>query len=513
MKEDNLHTDNVREKLFTGIKKVSSAIGRTMGTGGANAIIEAIESPGHLVTNDGFSIANSVVLVDPIENIGKNILLESINRANKASGDGSSTTAVLTSSIIEEGMKHIGEASPMDIKRSLESCIPVIEASLNAQKREITVDQVGAVASISAEDETIGALIQEIYQKIGKDGIVQWDISKDFTDHYTIGKGITINWCGMVSPYMADLNEVTGQFLPTAKWHNAHILLVKQKITSAADVGQLFEQMFNKEIKEVVVFCDEYEPNIVADLIRTRAVRGFKTLLVKMPTIWKDQWYEDLAKITGATIIDPHAGTSLKTMTMEHLGKVEHITVTKDETFIDGMQDVSEHIKALEADGSEDALLRASRLNVNTARYFVGAHSDSALAYRRLKVEDAISAAWQALQNGVVAGGGVALRNCSDELDSAILKVALLKPMRQIMDNSGAQELPIDDSFKGTRGFNSLNGEFVDMFEAGITDPVNVVMNAVKNAISVAAAVLTAETIVTLPREEKPANQDPYVRR
>lgn len=507
---DNLHTDKVREKLFAGIKKVSTAIGGTMGTSGANSIIECIESPGHLVTNDGFSIANSIVLEDPIENMGKNILLESINRANKQSGDGSSTTAVLTSAIIEEGMKHIGEVSPMEIKRSLEACIPLIEQSINAQKREITVDEVGAVAAISAEDEKIGAMIQEIYQQIGKEGIIHWDISKDFEDHYTIGKGITINWAGMVSPYMADLSE-NGQFLPTAKWNNVHVLLTRQKITSAADFGTLFEAMFNKDIKEIVVFCDEYEPNIVADLIRTRAVRGFKTLLVKMPQIWKDQWYEDLAKATGATIIDPNAGTSFKLMNMTHLGKVEHITVTKDETFIDGMNDMSEHIKALEADGTDDNKLRASRLNTKTARYFVGAHSDSALAYRRLKVEDAISAGWQALQNGVVPGGGVSLRDVSVESESiggTILSKALRAPFNQILSNANITTTP---TWIVGLGYDTRTRDIVSMFYAKITDPANVVLNSVKNAISVAASVLTAETIVTLPRTEQPVTQPPYV--
>jgi len=500
---DTLHTGKeTSDKLISGIKKVADAVKVTMGTGGSNAIIQAIESPGHLLTNDGWTIANSIRLADPIEEMGRKILLEAINRANKQSGDGSSTTCLLTASILEEGMKHIGEVSPMEIKKSLEECVPLIEAALLAQKIDITVDEVGQVASISAEDQEIGAMIQEIYQKIGKEGIIQWDISKTFKDHYTIGNGITIEGAGMASPYMADMEADTGNFQSVARWHKPKILITKQKIMSAGEFNDLFQALDQREIKEVVVFCDEYEAAIIPDLIRTRAIRGFRTLLVKMPVFWKDAWFEDLAKATGATIIDPHAGTSLKLMKIEHLGTVEHITVTKTDTFIDGIKDISEHIKKLQEDGTDESLLRASRLNTRTARYFVGAQSDSALSYRRLKVEDAISASWQALQNGVVAGGGVSLRNCAKLLPNTvggrILKKALIAPIKQIAENSG---MTSSDSVNqhGNHGLNSKTGEIVNMIEAGIIDPANVAINACRNAISVSAAILTASSVVLLP--------------
>lgn len=510
--KDNLYTGKeVREKLYAGIKKVSDAVGSTMGTGGSNAVIEAMESPGHYVTNDGYSIANSIRLADPVENMGKNILLEAINRANKASGDGSSTTCVLTSSIIEQGITLLSKASAMDVKNSLEACIPLIEQSLAAQTREITVEEVGKVATVSAEDAQIGATIQEIYEKIGKEGIIHWDISKTYEDHYDIGSGITINGAGFASPYMSDLDEKTGQFLNVALWNNPKILITKQKITSAADFNDLFQALFNKEIKEVVVFCDEYEAPVVGDLIRTRAVRGFKTLLIKMPVLWKDQWYEDLAHVTGATVIDPNAGISFKTLKFEHLGTVEHIKVTKDDTFLDGIADISRHVAVLEEEATDDSKLRASRLNTKTARYYVGAHSDSALAYRRLKVEDAISSAWQALHGGIVAGGGVAL-NCvaaqmPDTPGGNILKVALVSPMKTIMANVGIKELDLKEK-TWHHGLDTRTGSIVDMFEAGICDPANVVRNACKQAISVAASILTAETMVILPREDKNSQQD-----
>lgn len=484
MKDNIFSGPEVREKLAQGIFKVSSAVGGTMGSAGYNGLIEAIERPGYDLTNDGITIAEAIQLADPIEDMGRKILVEAISRANKQSGDGSSTTCVLTAAIIEEGMKYLDKISPMEMKNSLESCVKIIEDSIDKQKKQITVQEVGQVASISAEDPKIGSMIEQIYKQIGKEGIIHWDISKTFEDHYTIGKGITVEGAGFVSPYMADLDEKTGSFLNVARWNKPKILITTQKITSAADFNDLFQALFNQNIKEVVVFCDEYEANVIPDLIKTRAVRGFKTLLVKMPVLWKDWWYEDLAKATGATIVDPVLGLSFKNMKLEHLGTVEHITVDKENTYLDGIEDVSEHIKKLEEDGSDDSKIRVSRLNTKTARYFVGAQSESALSHRRYKVEDAISASWQALHGGVCLGGGVALVKASVSLDNEILKKALCAPHEQIKGNMG-------------KSFSEK-----DMEEQNVYDPANIVLNAVRNAISVAASILTASVVVLYPRPE-----------
>lgn len=508
---DNLYTGSeVQEKLIAGIRKVAKAVGSTMGTGGSNAIIEAIEYPGHLQTNDGFSIANAIRLADPIEEMGRRLLVEAINRANKQSGDGSSTTCVLTAAIIEEGLKHLTESSVMDIKRSLEACIPLIEASIEAQKRIITVDEVGAVATISAEDAEIGARIQEICQQIGKDGLIYWDISKTAEDSYTVGTGITIEGAGYLSAYMCDASE-SGQNTNQVRLKDAHLLLTKQKISSANDLAAIGAELNTHQIKDLVVFCDDIDPLVVPDLIKTRMVRGFRFIIVKMPILWRDWWFEDLAKASGATVVDPAAGFPLKNLNKSHLGIVGNIIIDKDDTFVDGIKDLTDHIAALNADADDNNKLRASRLNVHTARYFVGAHSDSALSYRRLKVEDAISASWQALQGGIVAGGGVALSNVSKEtLDTVggrILAAALTVPMKTIMSNAGVEYPRTDFVDKGC-GFDTRTGKLVNMFDAGIVDPANIVLNAAKNAISVAATVLTATTVVTFPKvDENPLSQ------
>jgi chaperonin GroEL len=507
MKSDNLYFD-AQPRLKAGIDKTARAVGVTMGTGGSNAIIEAIESPGHLMTNDGFSIANSIVLADPIEDMGRKMLLEAINRANRASGDGSSTTCVLTAAMIEEGMKHMGGNHPMDIKRSMEECLPLIEKSIDEQTQVIEANQVGQVATISAEDPEIGARIQEIYEQIGKDGVIYWDISKTGEDSYTIGSGITVDGAGFVSPYLCDANE-NGQSTNQVRIKNPYILITKQKITSANDLGEIGLYLNNKEVKDLIVFVDEIDPLIIADIVKTRMVRGFRFVIVKMPVLWKDWWYEDLAKATGATVVDPTSGFTLKMLKEEHLGRASNIVVTKDDTFIDGIKDVKEHVAELVALGTDEGQIRATRLNTKTARYFVGAQSDSALSYRRLKVEDAISASYQALNGGIVAGGGVALRNVAfklpDTIGGKVLKEALMAPITRIMSNAGIDEVVADVMLCKSNeiGINTKTREAVNMLEDGISDPRNVVFNAVKNAISVSAAVITAPTIVTLPREEQ----------
>lgn len=514
LKHDNLHFDAI-ERLQTGIAKVAKAVGGTMGTGGGNAILEAIENPGHLTTNDGYSIANSIVLADPIEDMGRKILLEAINRANKQSGDGSSTTCVLTAAVLEEGRKQEGH-HPMDIKRSLEECLPLIEANLKEQSRDVTVDNVDQVATISAEDETIGKMIGEIYKQIGPKGIIHWDVSKTTEDSYTVGKGITVDGAGIASPYMYDRDNETGEYKKIATLKDPKVLIVKEKLTTAAVFDKLFAQMDAKGDKEVAIFCEDFDVNVVAQLVMTQQMRGFRAVIVKMPVIWRDEWYSDLALASGATVIDPRAGLQLKDITTEHLGTFGHLKIDVETTYIDGIKDLTTHVDGLTATGEDGALLRASRLNTKTARYFVGAQSESALSYRRLKVEDAISAAYQALNGGIVAGGGVALANVAkklpDTIGGTILSEALFAPFQQVLTNAGIPKEAGGLSSKAmlsmarpTVGIDTRTKEAVDMFEAGIVDPTNIVLNAVKNAVSVAAAVLTAPTLVTLPREEAPS--------
>lgn len=497
MTHDNLHTDGT-QRLVSGIQKAARAVGATMGSLGSNAIIQAIENPGYLTTNDGYTILQAIKFSDPLEQMGKDILQEAVSRANKQSGDGSSTTTVLTAAIIEEGMKS--GFSAIEIKRSLEEELMHVEDAIRAQSVDITVDTVSQVATISAEDEAIGNRIQEIYQKIGKEGLVYWDISKNTEDTYSIGTGLTIHDAGFLSPYMCDATE-TGQSTNQIRLKNPKILVTKQKVASANDFERIGAQLHSKGITDLVVFADEVEPLVVPDLIKTRMMRGFRIIIVKMPTVWKDHWFEDLVLATGAKLIDP-AAYPMKECTLEDLGTVEDIIIAKGDTYLDGVADMSAHIEALKATGEEEDANRAARLNTKTARYYVGAPSESALSYRRLKVEDAISAAYQALNGGIVPGAGVTMAYAytpSSTIGGKILARALKAPMNQILANA---EITAKDTALGF-GYDTRTRERVNLIDAGIVNPTNVEVNAVRQAVSVAATALSAPTIVTFPSDDK----------
>lgn len=504
IRDSNIYLNNdARDGLMRGVDAVADAIKVTLGAGGANAVLESTLNPGHLITNDGVSIARLVKLDDPVENMGANLIKEVANRSDKEGGDGTTTTTVLTQAILKEGMKESSE-SPMAIKRSLDACLPIILESLEKQKKEITPDEIGKVATIAAEDEKMGALLQEIYQKIGKDGIIELDNSNLPTSFYDIADGIRLRNAGYFGAYST---TEPGK----AVYKKPYILISKDKIQSVDEVEPILAAISQVGKNELVIFCDDIDMSVASRLAQTHLMGGFKTLIIKAPTLWKDIITEDFAKITGATVISMGEGVSFKTMSMDHLGTCDKIITTKDETRVIGIKDVSEHIKQLEESGTDEGKLRISWLNTKVATLKLGANTESELSYVRLKTEDARNAAYQALQEGVVAGGGVALLNAANELPDTvggrILKLALCSPIKQIMQNAGySYEKPVDRLGIGENpvlGFNAKTGEIVDMWEAGIIDPVKVVKNAVKNALSVAGTVLTARVVVTLPQQEE----------
>ena len=522
MVKDNLYTaGQAREKLISGIKRASEAIAITMGTSGANSVLEDIRNPGYLISNDGASILERIHFADPIEELGRKILLEAVGRSNKANGDGSSSATLLTASIIEEGMKHIGEVAPLEIKASLEACIPLIEESLKSQRKEL-VDEEGNIdfklleqtASISAESEEIGKIIAEIYGKIGREGIINWEAGKDTKDSYTIGTGIKIDGATYASRYMCDL--VGNDYAYQATIENPLVLLAHSKITSQSEMEKLIGELMESGKKDLVIFCNEMDAPILNSFILARAPQtlGIRFLVIKMPTVFNDLWWEDLEKASGGRVISSASGIKMKDVHMGFLGQFGKITVNRDDTFIDGIKDLSNHLMGLKVDGSDEALARVARLNTKTARYYVGAHSESSLAHRRLKVEDAINSAYNALHEGIVVGGGIALLNASGSLNDEgvggeILKDVLLKPFEQIVKNAGAD---VDETFKKigskeTKGFNSKTGEVEDLMESGVVDAYDVVLGAVKSAIGVAAGVLTAGSVVLLPRNENSVDE------
>lgn len=517
MLEDNLYVgDEARAKLIAGFDKVADAVKGTLGAAGYNGLLEAFEYPYSITTNDGISIAREIRLADPVENMGANIAKEIASRSDKHGGDGTTTAVTLAQAILHEGVKV--QVAPMVLKKSLEECLQIIEASIKDQTKELVKDGVidipmlERVASISAEDEQIGKTIAEIYSKIGADGILYPDVSKTFEDHYTLSSGVKIEDAGLASPYMADVDEKTMQPLNAATFKNVHVLVVKQKIMQAKnDLNGIIGKLASNGMKELVIFCDEWEPTVIPDLVTTRFNNGFRVALVKLPIVWKDQWFEDIAKLTGATVIDG-VGAHLARTDMKHLGTVGSFLADKDNTFLDGTLPTEEYIKQLGEDGTDESKIRAARLNTKTARLFVGAASDAALSYRRLKVEDARNAAYQALHGGVVAGGGVALSILSeympDTVGGKILANALHVPIMQIISNAGEDVSKTMTQMNSQKGFDAKSGKIVDMWEAGIIDPAEVVKSSARNAISVAATILTARVVTVLDKELIMARQN-----
>lgn len=519
--------DEAREALIRGVDAVADAVKLTLGASGANAILEAGMAPGHIVTNDGVSIAMQAHLEDPVENMGANLIKEIADRSNKESGDGTTTSTVLAQAILHAGQGVT--ASPMEIKRSLNECIPLINASLDAQKRDITVDEVGQVATISAEDEKMGALLQEIYQQIGKDGIVELDVSNLPETFYEITEGVRLRGAGFLGAYST---TEPGK----AMYKNPLILITKQKINSTDDIEPAMKLVSSRGKSELVIYCDEIDMGVASQLAYTHLSGKFKTLVIKAPTLWKDWITEDFAEITGATVIDPAEGLNLRTLSYANFGTCGKIIVTKDETRVIGIADISTYLEFLEEENTDESKLRLAWLQTKAAILKLGANSETELSYTRLKAEDARNASYQALQEGIVPGGGVALLNAAQELPDTIggkiLKEALLAPFMQIVINAGGNvnhiagtEQGVDDielmnKGTGATGFNAKTGMIVDMNEEGIVDPVKVTKAAVKNAISVAGTVLTTSVIVTAPRPDplvealkqaiKPANEPAY---
>jgi len=507
-----------RKRRMEGVRKSALAVGSTLGAAGSNATLEKLEHPYSATTNDGISILEAIYFEDPIENLGRMDLLQAVSRANKESGDGSSTTTVLTSAILEEGVKH-HDASPMEVKESLEDCIPIIEKSIKAQTKQVVkngkIDMklLEQVATVSSEDPTIGKRIAEIYSKIGADGIVQWEVSKTTDDYYEIGKGITMHGATYAHKFMCDMDEKNGQVLSTIKLKNPLILLTKQKLNGLNSLFALLQSLMQQGTRELVIFCDEADAQALDNAAKlrfeARDVNGnpadpFRVVIVRMPVLWRDWWWEDLAEATGAKIVGEEI--KLKDARLNHLGSVENITIGKEDVILEGIKDISVYVLQMRADGAnDDAVLRASRLNTQTARYYVGGYSEQAIYHRRFKVEDALATASAALKSGVVAGGGIALVQATEKLPDTvggkILQRALTAPFGWIVSNAGSPGLDMGGMDEDD-GYDAKTKKIVNMFDAGIVDSADVIFGAVKNAIGVAATILTTQAIVLLPRED-----------
>lgn len=494
--QDNFH-ENALPKLAEGIRKATSIVAQTMGPKGKNVDVQTKLYPFHQVNNDGATILKAIELADPIESIGLSYLKEAADRSNNNSGDGSTTTAVLLNSILQEGIKTGN--STLELKQSLDACLPLIEQSIHEQTRQITVEDIPAVARIAGEDEELAQILGEIYRTIGKEGIIHLEGSGTYQTTYNLISGIRFIDTGYLSPYMVydEAAEKENRKATKAIYKNPAVLVTKNKISSFKDIDPILQALVAHETKSLVIFTDDMDSNVARALIELQKEpkRAINILIVKAPTLWKQYVFEDFAACTGATIIEDASGTALGTkFRLDWLGTCETLICDKEETTLIGIQDIEEHIKSLEEEGSKDSKLRLSWLTTKTAILKLGAKSETELSYRKLKAEDAIFSSRAALKHGVVAGGGFALlnaaKNMPDTIGGKILRVSLTRPHTQILENA--------------------DGNIVGMFGEEVVDAASIVLGAIRNSLGIASTLLTTSSVITLPEEIQHKTQSPF---
>jgi chaperonin GroEL len=492
---DNIHTDAL-PKLAAGIKKATDIVSVTMGPKGKNVEIQSKMYPFHRITNDGATILKSIVLSDPIEAMGLSHLQEAADRSNNNSGDGSTTTSVLLNAILEEGIKTGN--STLELKESLDECLPIIEQSIQDQTRQITVDDIPAVARIAGEDEELATVLGEIYKTIGKDGIIHLEGSGTYDTSFKLTEGVRFIDTGYLSPYMAhdEQAEKEGRKQLKAVYNKPAILITKNKISDLREIDPILQALVASNVKDFVIFTDDMDSGVARALIELQKnpIRTINILIIKAPTLWKTYVFEDMAKITGATIIEDASGTSLNNFRLEWLGTCDTIITDKDETTVIGIQDITDHVNDLEEEGSTDSKLRLSWLTTKTAILKLGSKSETELSYRLLKCEDAIFSAKLALQHGVVEGGGLALKVASyampDTIGGKVLRTALTKPNLQIIQNA--------------------NGNIVGMFGVDVVDASSIVLGAIRNSLGIASTLLTTSSVIVLPEEKQAPQASPF---
>lgn len=515
---DNTHEDAL-PKLAEGIRKATAIVSQTMGPKGRNIDIQSKQYPFHQITNDGSTIIKSIELADPIEAIGLSYLKEAADRSNHNSGDGSTTTAVLLNAILEEGIKTGN--STLEIKQSLDECLPLIEQSIHEQTRQIGVEDIPAVARIAGEDEELAQKLGEIYRVIGKDGIIHLEGSGTYQTTYNLIEGVRFTDTGYLSPYMAhdETAEKAGRKATKATYEKPAILITKNKIENINQINPILKALIARQEKSLVIFTNDMDSNVARMLIEMQKdpARPINLLIIKAPVLWKGYVFEDFAKITGATIIEDATGTSLGTkFRLDYLGTCDTIIVDRDETTVIGIQDIKEHLAELGAEGSQDSKRRLSWLTTKTAILRLGAKSETELSYRMLKAEDAIFSAKLALQHGIVPGGGTALMQAAQKMGNSIggkiLRIALESPARRIAKNAGKETWTAIETTKylSNRGLNAKTGMYEDMFEAGVVDAASVVIQSVRNSLGIASTLLTTSAVITLPEEKQAPQASPF---
>jgi chaperonin GroEL len=520
--------EDARRALEHGVDRLADAVAITLGPKGRNVVLDK-KWGAPTVTNDGVTIAKEVELEDPYENMGAQLTKEVATKTNDVAGDGTTTATVLARAMVRLGMKNVAAgANPMALKRGIEKAVEAAVEAIQKQARDVEgKEEIAHVAAISAADREIGETIAEALDKVGKDGVVTVEEGQTFGIELEFVEGMQFDK-GYISPYF-----VTDQERMEAVLEEPYILLNQGKISSVQDLLPVLEKVAQSG-KPLVVIAEDVEGEALATLVVNKIRGTFSAVGVKAPGFGdrRKAMLQDMAVLTGGQVISEEIGVKLESVTIDMLGKARRVVVTKDDTtIVEGSGDQGEiqgrinQIKAeidnTDSDWDREKLQeRLAKLAGGVALIRVGAATEVELKEKKHRIEDAVSATRAAVEEGIVAGGGVTLIRAEEALDSlklqadeatggAIVRRALSEPSRLIAHNAGFEGAVVVQRIrrdKGATGFDALAGEHVDMIKAGIIDPAKVTRSALQNAASIAAMVLTTESaVVEKPEEEEEA--------
>ncbi|MCQ2408650.1 MAG: chaperonin GroEL [Oscillospiraceae bacterium] len=530
MAKDLKYGEEARKALQAGIDKLADTVKITLGPKGRNVVLDK-KFGAPLITNDGVTIAKEIELEDPFENMGAQLVKEVSVKTNDAAGDGTTTATLLAQAIVREGMKNIAAgANPMILKKGLDKAVDAAVDTVKANSRTVDgSEDIARVATISSADETIGKLIAGAMEKVSKDGVITIEESKTAETYSEVVEGMQFDR-GYVSPYM-----VTDTDKMEAVYDDAFLLITDKKISNIQEILPLLEQIVQSG-KRLVIVAEDVEGEALTTLILNNLRGTFKCAAVKAPGFGdrRKEMLKDIATLTGGEVITSELGLELKDTQLTQLGRARQIVISKENTIIvDGAGDsaaiqarvaqIRAEIENSTSDFDREKLQeRLAKLVGGVAVIKVGAPTEIEMKEKKLRVEDALAATKAAVEEGIVAGGGVALLNAADAVQklvdslegdektgAKIILRALEEPIRQIAANAGLEGSVIIENIKRAGkvgyGFNAYSEEYVDMIPAGIVDPTKVTRSALENAASVAAMVLTTESLVTDIKEPAPA--------
>jgi chaperonin GroEL len=526
MSKNIYYQEEARKKMVAGVNKLADAVKYTIGPRGRNVVLgQSYGSP--VITNDGVTITEEIELKDKVENIGASIVKEVASKANEAAGDGTTTATLLARAIIVEGLKNVtAGADPLSLKRGVLKGKEAVVEHLKKESKKITKkEEIAQVAIISAEDEELGNLIAEVVEEAGKDGVVTVEESRTFGLEKEVVKGLQLD-NGYVSPYM-----VTDAERMESVFDDPHILITDKKISSVSEIVPILEKLAQGGQKNLVIIADEIEGEALATLVLNKLRGAFNTLAIKAPGFGdkKKETLKDIAAVCGGQVISEEVGLKLENTEVAMLGMARKVTASKDKTIItEGrgnkkdlerrIEQIKREIDASTSDYEKESLQkRLAKLAGGVAVIKVGALTEIEQKARQHKAEDALSATRAAIEEGIVAGGGVSLIRALEGLEklklkgdeatgAAILRKALEAPIRQIAENAGVDGSVVVQKVKeqeGSFGFNAKTLVYEDLIKAGIVDPTKVVRSALENATSAAAMFLTTECVVVEDDEEK----------